>query len=80
MSRTCPGLNNLLRPKPEFIKCPRCGSDVEIWTDETEAECPECKLKVSKKNQSCLEYCKYADTCKQIIAEKNAREVYHNED
>jgi DNA-directed RNA polymerase subunit RPC12/RpoP len=80
MSQTCPGLNSLLRPKPEFIKCPRCGGDIEIWTDETEAECPDCKLKVSRKTQSCLEYCEYADTCRQIVAEKKTSRGKTDED
>ena len=70
MGRTCPGLDNLLRPKPEFIKCPHCGGDVEIWTDENEGVCINCGAKVSRKTQSCLDWCKYADKCREILAER----------
>jgi len=70
MKRTCPGLDNFLRPKPEYIACPNCGSSVEIWTDENETECVNCGSKVPRYIQSCLDWCEYADKCKQIIAQK----------
>jgi uncharacterized paraquat-inducible protein A len=70
MRGTCPGLNDLLRPKPEFLPCPNCGANVEIWTDEKEAECPNCGIRVSRETQSCLDWCEYADKCRKIIAEK----------
>ena len=70
MKRACPGLNNFLRPKPEFITCPNCGSSVEIWTDEAEAECMDCGSKVTRDQQSCLDWCEYADKCKQLIAQR----------
>jgi len=70
LPRTCPGIDNFIRPKPEFINCSNCGSKVEIWTDETETECENCGAKVSRGIQSCLEWCEYADKCKEIIAQK----------
>ncbi|MFX0200289.1 MAG: phosphohydrolase [Candidatus Hodarchaeota archaeon] len=66
----CPGITNFIRPKPEFIACPICRSEVEIWTDEIEAECMNCGTKVSRNMQSCLDWCEYADKCKEIIAQK----------
>lgn len=72
MNRTCPGLDNHLRPKPEYITCPKCGSDVEIWTDEEEAKCPDCGIKVSRNIQSCLDWCEYANKCKLLVAKKKA--------
>jgi DNA-directed RNA polymerase subunit RPC12/RpoP len=70
LKETCPGINNFIRPKPEYIPCPNCGSSVEIWTDEDETDCPNCGAKVSRKVQSCLDYCEYAEECKKIIAER----------
>jgi DNA-directed RNA polymerase subunit RPC12/RpoP len=67
---TCPGISNFIRPKPEYIPCVNCGSSVEIWTDEEETDCPNCGAKVSRKVQSCLDYCEYAEECKKIIAER----------
>jgi len=69
MRRTCPGLENHVRPKPEFITCPGCGSDVEIWTDEDETECRECGTRVARETESCLDWCDYADECRQIVKE-----------
>ena len=74
MERSCPGLSDFLRPKPEYIKCPNCGGDVEIWTDEDKGECTSCGLKVSREMQTCLDWCEYADKCRQMIAVKKIRE------
>jgi hypothetical protein len=79
MKRTCLGIDNYARPKPEYITCSNCGSEVEIWTDEDDAECTDCGLKVSRNMQSCLEWCEYADKCKQII-EKNKNVRSSHED
>jgi len=70
LPHTCPGIDNFIHPKPEFINCPNCGSKVEIWTDESETECENCGAKVSRGTQSCLDWCEYADKCKEIIAKK----------
>jgi len=70
MKNNCPGLDDLLRPKPEYITCPKCGSEVEIWTDENQVECTNCRLKVSRNMQSCLEWCEYANECKKIINQR----------
>jgi hypothetical protein len=66
---TCPGLREFLRPTPTYVKCHVCGADVEIWSDEDLAECPECNAEWRRpnKNSSCLEYCEYADKCRGII-------------
>lgn len=36
------------RPKMMFLKCPNCGADVEIYTDEEKAECESCGSVVFK--------------------------------
>ncbi len=36
-------------PIPEFITCPKCGENVELWTDEEETECMECGQRISRK-------------------------------
>ncbi len=33
-------------PVPEFITCPKCGEDVELWTDEEETHCIFCGYRV----------------------------------
>lgn len=60
----CPGSQKFKQPQPEMIKCPYCGTETEIWTDETVTRCPECKKYIShKRQQSCLDWCKYVNEC-----------------
>ena len=60
----CPGSQKFKHPHPEIIKCGYCSADVEIWTDEFQAACPDCKKVVRRKEgPSCLDWCKYAQTC-----------------
>ena len=69
-SQTCPGLEKFLRPTPSFIKCPFCGADVEIWSDEDSAICDNCGRRVRRDQEevSCLDYCPYAEKCREILA------------
>jgi uncharacterized paraquat-inducible protein A len=65
---SCPGLSQFMRPTPSYLKCPHCNGDVEIWSDEECASCPKCGTVVSRgKVQSCLDYCEFADKCKDLI-------------
>jgi len=67
----CPGISQFMRPRPSYIRCPMCGGDVEIWSDENEAQCPSCGLVVSKgKVQSCLDWCEFAEKCRDMIEAK----------
>lgn len=60
----CPGSQAFSQPQPEFIKCPYCKSEVEIWTDEVKTKCQKCKKTVMRgEAQSCLDWCKYAKEC-----------------
>jgi len=64
MTFKCPGSHGFIQPKPELFKCPHCGEEVEIWTDEIKAVCPNCKRAVMKNSEnSCLDWCKYAKEC-----------------
>lgn len=73
----CPGADEIKRPRPEYFKCPSCGSEVEIWTDEIKGTCQRCGETVSRKAaQSCIEWCKHAERCigtekyRRLMAEK----------
>lgn len=64
MAFECPGAQKFRQPEPEFIKCPFCNNEVEIWTDEVKATCSNCKNTVMRTGEtSCLEWCKYAKEC-----------------
>ena len=36
-------------PVPEFIICPKCGDEIELWSDEYETVCLFCGHKAFKK-------------------------------
>jgi DNA-directed RNA polymerase subunit RPC12/RpoP len=60
----CPGAENIRTPIPEYIECPNCGKEVEIFSDELKARCYNCKKIVYKENtSSCIEWCKFASKC-----------------
>lgn len=64
MHTVCPGAKLVRQPQPELFDCPNCGAEVEIWTDEIRRKCPRCKTVVMRyQDQSCLEWCKLAETC-----------------
>ncbi len=62
--KTCPGSRTIREPIPEFIDCPDCGREVEIWTDELKATCSACGGKVLRAQQaSCIDWCPHAKEC-----------------
>lgn len=64
LSKHCPGSLGFVQPKPEIFRCPSCGREVEIWSDEATAVCPVCSKTVFRPGmQSCLDWCKYAKEC-----------------
>lgn len=67
--QTCPGLERFLRPKVSYVRCHVCGSTVEIWSDEDVGVCLDCGAEWPRPepDASCLEYCEYADQCREII-------------
>ena len=55
MTFECPGAKQFKQPTPEFIPCPICHAEVEIWTDEAEVRCT-CGNVVSRERlQGCSE-------------------------
>jgi len=36
-------------PLPEFVTCPECGGEIELWSDEYETVCLFCGHKAFKK-------------------------------
>lgn len=60
----CPGADSFIKPHPEFINCPHCKKETEIWSDETEAKCDHCRKLIKRENTaSCLDWCKYVKEC-----------------
>lgn len=68
-AETCPGIRDFIKPMMRYVKCHSCGGDVEICRDEEEGLCLDCGTTWARteKEASCLDYCKYADKCREII-------------
>ena len=59
----CPGQDNR-SISAEIISCPDCGKKLEIFSDEIQVKCPECKRTVTRERPpSCLDWCKSASEC-----------------
>ena len=62
--KRCPGSMAFAQPKIELVRCPHCGDDAEVWTDEAEGKCRKCGKPVCRTaTQSCIDWCKYAREC-----------------
>jgi NADH pyrophosphatase NudC (nudix superfamily) len=79
MYSKCPGqeFRNL---RVELHKCPNCGAEVEIFSDEVKVKCPKCaKYVFREKMPSCIEWCASARQClgeerwRQLMGEGNKR-------
>ncbi|MFC1935118.1 phosphohydrolase [Chloroflexota bacterium] len=59
----CPG-QNLSKLRVSLHKCPKCGYEVEIFSDEISRKCPECGERVYReKVPSCIDWCASARQC-----------------
>ena len=64
LDQFCPGAKRLREPTPEYVSCPGCGREVEIWTDEFKARCKGCGRTVFKDRlPSCVDWCQAAEQC-----------------
>ncbi len=72
-AKGCPGARTIREATPEYIACPHCGREMEIWSDELVARCPHCKQLVPQQNKgaSCIDWCAFAAQC--VGAEKYRR-------
>ena len=68
-AETCPGIKDFIRPTMKYVKCHSCVGSVEIWSDEDAGVCLDCGATWARpeKGASCLDYCEYADQCREII-------------
>jgi len=50
----CPGSGGIRTPIPSLKPCPKCGQEVEVWSDELKARCSNC---------GAIDWCKAAKEC-----------------
>ena len=63
MFSKCPG-QDMRKLRVELYKCPKCGAEVEIFSDETRIKCQKCGTIVFReKIPSCIEWCASARQC-----------------
>ena len=63
MYSRCPG-QDMRNLRVKLYKCPNCGEEVEIFSDEVAVRCHRCKTKVySDMANSCIEWCASAREC-----------------
>jgi NAD-dependent dihydropyrimidine dehydrogenase PreA subunit len=59
----CPGAANLRTPSLAIKRCPRCGEEIEIFSNEVSAACGKCGLIVYNDQASCIECGKCEFAC-----------------
>lgn len=60
----CPGAITIREPLPEYVDCPECGQETEIWSDERVGRCHHCGAALYQSiGPSCIEWCIYAEQC-----------------
>ncbi len=63
MTSKCPG-QDFRNLRVSLYKCPNCGAEVEIFSDEIKVKCHKCGEKVYRdKIPSCIDWCASARQC-----------------
>jgi transposase len=59
----CPGAANIRTPTLTIKKCPRCGEEIEVFSNDVSVKCSRCGFTVYNDILSCVQWCKYAREC-----------------
>ena len=62
MLNRCPG-SLAGTPTLKVKKCPECGNEVEVFSNDVKVECDKCGFIVYNDVESCIQWCKYAKEC-----------------
>ena len=60
---SCPGSAGIRTPTLTVKKCPRCGEEIEIFSNEVSTSCGRCGLVIYNDQASCIRWCRYAEEC-----------------
>ena len=63
MFDNCPGAAHIRTPTIIVKKCPECGNEVEIFSNEMLTKCTRCGFTIYSDLESCVQWCKYAVEC-----------------
>ena len=59
----CPGAANLRIPALSIRKCPQCGEEAELFSNDISVKCSGCGFVVCNDIESCIQWCKHAKEC-----------------
>ena len=59
----CPGAANLKTPTLAIKKCPQCGEDVELFSNDISVKCSTCGFVIYNDIASCVQWCRHAREC-----------------
>jgi len=59
----CPGSAGIRTPTLQVKRCPECGEEVEIFSNEVSATCGRCGFIIYNDRASCIRWCRYAAEC-----------------
>ena len=59
----CPGAAHIRTPTIKVKKCPECGREVEIFSNEMQTQCSKCGFTIYNDLESCVQWCTYAVEC-----------------
>ncbi|MGQ9731431.1 MAG: hypothetical protein ACUVX8_09165 [Candidatus Zipacnadales bacterium] len=69
----CPGAITIREAAPEYVICPHCGRETELWSDERIGRCHHCGAPLQRDGRpSCIDWCAYAKEC---IGEEKYRQL-----
>ena len=72
MVMKCPGQDSR-KLSVSIHKCPKCGNEVEIFSDETRVKCRKCgEMVYTEQTPSCITWCASAREC---IGEEKWKEL-----
>lgn len=63
MFSRCPGAANLRTPTLTIRRCPQCGAEVEIFSNDIKVKCGTCGFVIYNDLNSCVKWCRYAESC-----------------
>ena len=59
----CSGSANLRTPTLTIKKCPQCGEEIELFSNDVAVTCTNCGFVVHNNIASCIQWCKHAREC-----------------
>jgi hypothetical protein len=59
----CPGAAHVRTPTLTIKKCPSCGGEIEIFSNDIAVKCSKCGFTVYNDIASCVQSCRYAREC-----------------